>query len=59
MTDTKIYDPYAACVESCTHDLARGVTLADLENEDGPYQSPFPTMNHLDVLAALLRSRDD
>ena len=37
-----IHDPYGGCVESCTHDLARGVLTDDICGGDGPYPSVFP-----------------
>ena len=30
-------DPYRSCEQHCNHDLARGVTIADLLGGDGPY----------------------
>ena len=32
-------DPYRRCQDACTHDLARGVLLADLGDGDGPFPS--------------------
>lgn len=32
----KQHDPYGDCETGCTHDLVRGVLVADLEH-DGPY----------------------
>ena len=37
MTDTSYDDPYRNCERVCTHDLARGVTLAELLGGDGPF----------------------
>ncbi len=30
-------DPYRSCEQHCNHDLAHGVTLAELLGGDGPY----------------------
>ena len=39
-------DPYRKCEETCTHDLARGVMVADLCSRDGPEEpmiwAPIP-----------------
>ncbi len=32
-------DPYRRCEDGCSHDLARGVLLSDLRDDDGPYPS--------------------
>ena len=37
MADPPPIDPYARCEGSCTHDLARGVLILELEEKDGPY----------------------
>lgn len=31
------HDPYKRCERHCNHDLARGVTMEDLLDHDGPY----------------------
>ncbi|NQV06645.1 hypothetical protein HQ535_08830 [bacterium] len=31
------HDPYRTCEHHCNHDLARGVTLAELWATDGPH----------------------
>ena len=31
-------DPYRRCEEHCNHDLVRGILVADLLSEDGPYR---------------------
>ena len=36
MSQDKIHDPYGGCETGCTHDLARGILVLDLE-DDGPY----------------------
>ncbi len=56
-----VFDQYRRCVESCTHDLARGVLLAELQGkEDGPYESPFlKTPVGVGPLAYLIRQQQD
>jgi hypothetical protein len=46
-----IRDPYRRCEDHCTHDLARGVTLAELLNADGPHPD-----SHLIVSFSLARA---
>lgn len=31
------FDPFAACELDCKHDLARGVSIEELLEADGPY----------------------
>jgi hypothetical protein len=31
------FDPYTTCEVDCTHDLARGLSVEDLLETDGPY----------------------
>ena len=33
-------DPYRRCERGCQHDLARGVSIAELFGEDGPHDDP-------------------
>ena len=35
--DAPIPDPYGRCERHCNHDLARGVLIAELLDDDGPY----------------------
>ena len=30
-------DPYRSCESHCNHDLARGISIAELLGSDGPY----------------------
>lgn len=36
------HDPYVRCPEVCTHDLARGVLVAELLGDDGPHPDRQP-----------------
>ena len=38
---SKTHDAYAGCDKDCTHDLVRGVLVADLKH-DGPYPDTSP-----------------
>jgi hypothetical protein len=38
------YDAYRACEGSCTHDLARGVLVSELLDEEGPYPDSHPLL---------------
>ena len=39
-----IHDPYRRCEGSCTHDLARGVLVSELLNNEGPYPDSHPLL---------------
>jgi hypothetical protein len=49
--DEIIRDPYRRCEDHCTHDLARGVTIAELLGHDGPHPD-----SHLIVSFSLHRA---
>lgn len=40
---SQVHDPYGDCESGCTHDLVRGVLVADLKH-DGPYPAALPTL---------------
>lgn len=40
-----IHDPYRRCEEICTHDLARGVSIAELLGSDGPFPDSHPLLS--------------
>ncbi|HEX9854371.1 MAG TPA: hypothetical protein VGC47_03590 [Acidimicrobiia bacterium] len=53
MPDTR--DPYGRCEARCNHDLANGVTVAELLGRDGPFEdrlvalltaTPRPVVQH-------------
>ena len=52
MTDPPLIDPYAQCEGSCTHELAPGVLVDELEEKDGPYVETV----HLDFGATFVRA---
>ena len=52
MADPPPIDPYARCEGSCTHDLARGVLVDELNEKDGPYVETVP----LDLAGAFVRA---
>ena len=55
VTDRRpIHDPYGGCVDSCTHDLARGALTAKLLASDGPYPPLGPFDKPLGPLAELI-----
>ncbi|NNF64418.1 MAG: hypothetical protein HKN07_09165 [Acidimicrobiia bacterium] len=35
------HDPYLKCDKACTHDLVRGLTLAELLGGDGPHADSY------------------
>jgi len=37
--DAPISDPYRHCENACTHELSRGITVAELLGSDGPHPS--------------------
>lgn len=39
----EIHDPYGGCESGCTHDLVRGVLVADLKH-DGSYPDTSPLL---------------
>ena len=39
------HDPYRRCEENCNHDLARGVTIAELLGGDGPHPDSHLIVN--------------
>jgi len=41
---TTIHDPYTRCEASCSHDLARGITVAELLDADGPFPDAHPLL---------------
>ena len=45
------HDPYRRCEQSCNHDLARGVSLDELLDRDGPHPD-----SHLIVSFSLQRA---
>jgi len=46
------YDTYRTCEGSCTHDLARGVLVSDLLNDEGPYPDSHPLLSTPPIGAA-------
>ncbi len=38
------HDPYGGCEKICTHDLARGVLVSELLDEEGPYPNSHPLL---------------
>ena len=42
--DHAIHDPYTRCESSCSHDLARGITVVELLAADGPYPDAHPLL---------------
>lgn len=49
-------DPYARCEERCTHDLGKGVLIAELLGIDGPHPSVFDDVQRT-LLGRELRAR--
>jgi hypothetical protein len=56
MDEPPVFDAYKSCETACSHDLARGVLVADLLREDGIYEASFLDVRPVvpSVLAALL-----
>ena len=50
----RTHDPYGGCVDSCTHELARGVLVAELAARDGPFSPLGPFDKPLGPLAELI-----
>ena len=46
-------DTYRSCEEHCNHDLARGVTIAELLGGDGPYPPGYLMVSFSTRRAAL------
>ena len=46
-------DPYRSCEQHCNHDLARGVTIAELLGGDGPYPPGYLLVSFTSQRAAL------
>ena len=53
-----IHDPYRRCEEHCNHDLARGVTLAELLGADGPHPDSHLIINFSLQRAFVLADED-
>jgi hypothetical protein len=47
-------EPYGTCEQHCNHDLARGVTLAELLGGDGPYPPGYMLVSLSAARAAML-----
>jgi hypothetical protein len=47
-------EPYGTCEQHCNHDLARGVTLAELLGGDGPYPPGYMLVSLSAARVALL-----
>ena len=45
-------DAYRTCEGSCTHDLARGVLVSELINDEGPYPDSNPLLGTPPIAAA-------
>ena len=43
--DSDRHDPYRSCERHCNHDLARGVTLDELLERDGPFPQSHVVVN--------------
>lgn len=43
--DAPIPDPYRHCESACTHELSRGITVAELLGSDGPHPSASLLVN--------------
>lgn len=43
--DAPIPDPYRHCEVACTHELSRGITVAELLGTDGPHPSASLLVN--------------
>jgi hypothetical protein len=43
--DAPIPDPYRSCTVACTHELSRGVLIAELLEVDGPYPAASLLVN--------------
>ena len=46
-------DPYRTCEHHCNHDLARGVTIAELLGSDGPFPPGYLLVSFSAQRAAL------
>lgn len=53
-TANNLADPFRQCEESCTHDLASGVSIRDLLSRDGPQPGAHHTLAPGAVRAVLL-----
>lgn len=40
-----MHDAYRSCEGSCTHDLARGVLVSELLDDEGPYPDSHPLLS--------------
>lgn len=52
--DAPIPDPYGHCTQRCHHDLGRGVGIAELLEEDGPYPPSHLLVNLSSERAVLI-----
>ncbi len=54
-----IHDPYKRCEHHCTHDLSRGVTVAELLSGDGPHSDSHLIVNYtLDQAISRIQDED-
>jgi hypothetical protein len=51
-------DPYRSCDLHCNHDLARGVTIAELLGGDGPYPPGYLMVSFSTQRIALFEEGD-
>jgi hypothetical protein len=52
-------DAFRSCEEQCNHDLARGVTIAELLGGDGPYPPGYLMVSFSAQRAALLGDEEE
>ncbi len=51
------HDPYGGCEDDCHHDVARGVTVKELREGDGPYPATHPLLDFDSTLQRWIRRR--
>jgi hypothetical protein len=49
--DRPVVDPYQTCERGCTHDLARGVLISELQRGDGSFVPVWSTFGGVVSLA--------